>query len=68
MYWFKTEKGVQQSCILSPCLLNSYAEYIMPNTKLDESQPGIKIAGKINNLRQMIPLKWQRVKMNYIAS
>ena len=44
-------KGVQQSCILSPCLLNSYAEYIMPNTKLDESQPGIKIAGKINNLR-----------------
>ena len=67
--WFQIGKGVQQSCILSPCLLNSYAEYIMPNTKLDESQPGIKIAGEnINNLRQMIALKWQRVKMNYLAS
>ena len=69
MNCFKTEKGVQQSCMLSPYLLNLHAEYIMPNTGLDESQPGIKIAGKnINNLRQMIPLKWQRVKMTYIAS
>ena len=41
----------------------------MQNAGLDESQPGIKIARKnISNLRQMIPLKWQRVKMNYIAS
>ena len=41
----------------------------MPNTGLNESQPGIKIAGKnINSLRQMIPLKWPRVKMTYIAS
>ena len=52
MDWFKIEKGVQQNCILSPCLLNFYAEYIMRNTGLDEAQAGIKIAGRnINNLR-----------------
>ena len=67
--WFQIGKGVHQGYTLSPCLFNLYAEYIMPNTGLDESQPGIKIAGKnINNLRQMIPLKWQTVKMTYIAS
>ena len=45
-------KGVHQGCILSPCLLNFYAEYIMRNARLDEAQAGIKIAGKnINNLR-----------------
>ena len=45
-------KGVQQSCILSPCLFNFYAEYIMQNAGLDEAQAGIKIAGRnINNLR-----------------
>ena len=67
--WFQIGKGIHQGCILSPYLLNLYAEYIMPNTGLNESQPGIKIAGKnINSLRQMIPLKWPRVKMTYIAS
>ena len=52
MDWFKTGKGVRQGCILSPCLFNLYAEYIMRNTGLDETQAGIKIAGRnINNLR-----------------
>ena len=50
--WFQIGKGVCQSCILSPCLFNLYAEYIMQNAGLDEAQAGIKIAGKnINNLR-----------------
>ena len=50
--WFHTGKGVRQGCILSPCLFNFYAEYIMRNTGLDEAQAGIKIAGRnINNLR-----------------
>ena len=47
--WFQTGKGVCQGCILSPCLLNLYAEYIMRNTGLDETQAGIKIAGKNSN-------------------
>ena len=52
MDWFKIEKGVCQSRILSPCLFNLYTEYIMLNTRLDESQTEIKIAGRnINNLR-----------------
>ena len=50
--WFQTGKGVRQGCILSPCLFNLYAEYIMRNAGLEEAQAGIKIAGKnINNLR-----------------
>ena len=52
MDWFKIGKGVHQGCMLSPCLFNLYAEYIMRNAGLDEAQAGIKIAGKnINNLR-----------------
>ena len=51
MDWFQIGKGVQQSSILSSCLFNLYAEYLMPNTRLDVSQVGIKIAGRnINNL------------------
>ena len=50
--WFQIGKGVHQGCILSPCLLNCYAEYIMQNARLDEVQAGIKIVGRnINNLR-----------------
>ena len=50
--WFQIGKGVHQCCILSPCLLNLYAEYIMRNARLDVAQAGIKIAGRnINNLR-----------------
>ena len=52
MDWFKIGKGVHQGYILSPCLFNFYAEYIMQNAGLDEAQAGIKTAGKnINNLR-----------------
>ena len=50
--WFQIGKGVCQDCILSPCLFNLYTEYIIRNAGLDESQAGIKIAGRnINNLR-----------------
>ena len=50
--WFQIGEGVRQVCILSPCLFNLYAEYIMGNARLDEAQAGIKIAGRnINNLR-----------------
>ena len=50
--WFQIRKGVSQGCILSPCLFNFYAEYIMQNARLDEAQAGIKIAGRnISNLR-----------------
>ena len=50
--WFQIGKGIHQGCILSPCLFNFYAEYIMRNAGLDESQAGIKIARRnINNLR-----------------
>ena len=50
--WFQITKGVHQVCILSPCLFNLYAEYIMRNAGLDEEQAGIKIARRnINNLR-----------------
>ena len=50
--WFQFGKGVHQGCILSPCLFNFYAEYIMRNTGLEEAQAGIKIARRnINNFR-----------------
>ena len=52
MNWFQIGKGVCQGCMLSPCLFNFYAEYIMRNSGLDEAQAGIKIARRnINNLR-----------------
>ena len=50
--WFQIGKGICQDCILSPCLFNLYAEYIMQNTRLDEAQAGIKIARRnTNNLK-----------------
>ena len=50
--WFQIGKGARKDCILSPCLFNLYAEYIMRNSGLDDTQAGIKISGKnINNLR-----------------
>ena len=49
--WFQIGKGVRQGCILSPCLFNFYAEYIMRNAGLEEAQTGIKIAGRNINLR-----------------
>ena len=57
-------KGVCQGCILSPCLFNLYAEYIMRNAGLDEAQAGVKIAGRISitSDMQMTPLLWQKVK------
>ena len=53
--WFQIGKGVHQGCILSPCLFNLYAEYIMRNGGLDETQAGIKIAGRnINTLKYAV--------------
>ena len=50
--WFQIGKGVHQGCILSPCLFNFHAEYLMQNARLDESQAGISITGRnINNIR-----------------
>ena len=64
--WFQTGKGVCQGYILSPCLFNFYAEYIMRNAGLEEAQAGIKIAGRnINNLRYADDITlWQKVKKN----
>ena len=64
--WFHIGKGIHQGCILSSCLFNLYAEYIMRNSGLDEAQAGIKIARRnINNLRYADDTTlWQRVKKN----
>ena len=58
--------GVRQGCILSPCLFNSYAEYIMRNAGLKEAQAGIKLLGEIaiTSDVQMTPLLWQKAKKN----
>ena len=64
--WFQIGKGVHQGCILSPCLFNLYAEYIMRNTGLEVAKAGIKIAGRIliTSHMQMTPPLWQKVKRN----
>ena len=64
--WFQIGKGECQGCILSPCLFNFYAEYIMRNAGLEEAQAGIKISGRksITSDMQMTPPLWQKVKKN----
>ena len=63
--WFQIGKRVRQGCVLSSCLFNLYAEYIMRNTGLDGTQAGIKIAGRnINNLRYADDHLWQKAKKN----
>ena len=64
--WFQSGKGICQGGILSPCLFNLYAEYIMQNAKLDEAQVGIKIVGEIritSDMQMTSPL-WQKAKKN----
>ena len=64
--WFQIGKEVHQGCILSLCLFNFYAQYIMRNAGLEEAQSGIKIAGEISitSDMQMTPPLWQKVKRN----
>ena len=64
--WFQIGKGVPQGCILSPCLFNFYAEYIMRNAGQEEAQAGIKIAGRNSKTSdmQITPPLWQKVKRN----
>ena len=64
--WLLIGKGVCQGCILSLCLFNSYAEYIMRNAGLDEAQAGVKLPGEISitSDMQMTPLLWQKVRRN----
>ena len=60
---FQIREGVCQGCLLSPCLFNLHADYIMTNARLDKTQAGIKISGKNINM-QMTPSLWQKVKKN----
>ena len=62
--WFQIGKGVRQGCILSPCLFNLSAEYIMRNAGLEEAQAGIEMLGKISITSeiQMTPPLWQKAK------
>ena len=64
--WFQIGNGVRLGCILSPCLFNLYAEYIMRNAGLEEAQANIKIAREISTTSdmQMTPPLWQKVKKN----
>ena len=64
--WFQIGKGVHQGCLLSPCLSNLYAEYILRNAGLEETQAGIKIAEEtsITSDMKMTPPLWQKVKRN----
>ena len=64
--WFQIRKGVRQGCILSPCLFNFYAEYIMRNAGLEEAQLELRLLGEISitSDMQITPPLWQKVKRN----